>query len=342
VTAARDRRRHARNYWLLAQQRADEGRLDEAHGYLTRAGRLDPSSREIRRAEASLSYARGDLAAAERQLRRLYASSSGRDAATCHLLGNIHLFREDGARALELYREAAASGGESPELCYNRGLACYLLADLDGAEAEFLAALEFDLDYGRAMDGLGCVDKARGRTDSAIAWFQMAADADAALYEAHQHLGEALFERGMLDQARSHLRRAGALDPGRPEAHRLLGEIHAARKEWRQALLRWQRAAEAAPECDEALSGMGRACAALGRPDDAMQYLELALDANPENLWARVDLAALHLRAGRRRRALDHLRRAQRLAGDDPRIAYLIAHALHPGGRDAVWGRRRG
>ena len=331
MSAPKDRRRHAHNYCVLARQRADEGRLEEARRYLARAGRLDPANTDVRRTTAAVSYAVGDMDAAERDMDRLYRSPM-RDATTCHLLGNIHLARDQAGRALDLYREAAALGGDGPELCYNRALALYLLADLDRAEAEFAAALEFDPDYGRAMDGMGCLERARGRLESATAWFEAAAEADPALPEAQEHLGEALYEAGIFDQAEEHLERAEALDPGRPNTHRLLGEVHAARNQWRQALLHWQRATEAAPDSDEALRGTARALMALGQPDDARRYLEQSLDVNPENVRARVDLGTLYLDTGQLQEALEHLRHAERLAGDNPQIALLIDRALSQSG----------
>lgn len=330
MSTPRDRRRHAQNYCVLARQQADEGRLEQAAAYLSRAARLDPANADVRRTTAALCYARGDLEAAERELERLYRSPL-RDEVACHLLGNIHLSRDHVARALDLYREAADLGGDGPELCYNRALAQYL-GDLDRAEAEFAAALEFDPDYGRAMDGMGCVERSRGSQEGAIAWFEAAAEADPSLPDAHEHLGEAHYESGIYDEAEHHLERAAALDPDRLNVQRMLGEIHASRKQWRQALLHWQRAAEAAPDCDETLRGMARACAALGRPDDAKRYFELSLDANPKNVGARVDLGALYLDTGQLQRALEHLRHAERLADDDPRIAALIDRALRESG----------
>lgn len=324
------RRRHAHNYCVLARRQADEGRFDEALVCLARARRLDPSNSDVRRASAAVYYAMGDLAAAEQELDHLHSSLEP-DATTCHLLGNICLARNDGPRALHLYAEAASLGGDGPELCYNRALARYYMADLEGGEAEFRAALRFDPGYGRAMDGLGCLERARGRTESAMTWFRMAAEADESLCEAHEHLGEMLLEQGRLEEAERYLEHARALDLERPRPHQLLGEIHAARQEWRQALFHWQRAADSAPGCDEALHGVARACLALGRANDAREYLEQSLHANPGNIRARVDLGALYLRAGERHRALEHLRQAQRLAGDNRQIATLIARALWAG-----------
>jgi tetratricopeptide (TPR) repeat protein len=337
VSAARDRRRRARNYSVLARQCADGHRFEEALSHLAKARQLDPANRDIRQATATIYYATGDLAAAERELTSLY-SSPGCDAITCALLGNVHLARDEAARALELYREAASLGGDGRELSYNRGLARYLTADLDGAQAEFMAALDFDPGHARAMDGLGCVEQARGNGERAVTWFESAAQADGSLCDVQEHLGEALFESGVLERAERHLERAAALDPARAEPQRLLGEIHAAREEWRAALLHWQRAVEAAPAPparqtpgkDEALRGMARACMALDRPHDAKRYLEESLEANPGNVRACLDLGTLCLRVGERRRALEHLRRAQHLAGDDPQIARLIARALRP------------
>jgi len=66
----------------------------------------------------------------------------------------------------------------------------------------------------------------------------------------------------------------------------LLGESALRRQDWAKAAEQLQRCLELNPNFDNAMTGLARALAKLGRADDATNWLEKAVQSNPQNYRA--------------------------------------------------------
>ena len=83
---------------------------------------------------------------------------------------------------------------------------------------------------------------------------------------------------------------------------------------------------------------MGRAARELGRPEEAVQHFERAMQIEPGTMEPLFELAKLRLSQGRPAAADRILRRALELSPDDPATLHNVAEALRTAGRyeDAI------
>lgn len=94
-----------------------------------------------------------------------------------------------------------------------RGYRWLGLGDPERAEVAFEHALEFDRDQAEALNGLGVVERRRGRNDAARALFRRALAARQDFAEAHVNMGECQVALGRPDLGEPEFRAALAIDP---------------------------------------------------------------------------------------------------------------------------------
>jgi Flp pilus assembly protein TadD len=162
----------------------------------------------------------------------------------------------------------------------------------------------------------------------------------------HNERGIELADRGWLEEAEKEFRKAIALDPESAHPHENLAMLHARQKHWREALRAHLRAVEVEPESSgarftlasflathalemaeaeyreaiaadpehaEAHLELGLALADMGRPEEGLKELAIAVRLAPEDGVARHELAGLLMDEGDYRTAIGHLREASRL-----------------------------
>jgi tetratricopeptide (TPR) repeat protein len=115
---------------------------------------------------------------------------------------------DEAVRAYE--RSLPAAGVEAH---FNLGNCRYQLADLDGAEAAFAAAVAEEPDYAEAWNNLGITRSARQRRTEAIAAFEQALRIRPHYADAHFNLADVLAAVGDMGRARSHWRAYLGFDP---------------------------------------------------------------------------------------------------------------------------------
>ena len=120
----------------------------------------------------------------------------------------------------------------------------------------FEQALALDPDYPRAHAGFAVV--------LLCEWFRMAGSAQA-----------------MLDSALEHAERAVAIDCDDYECHEALGWILLHCKQFDLSEQHYRRAIELNPNSPAELAAMGSSCSFQGRPDEAIQWFELARRIDP-------------------------------------------------------------
>jgi tetratricopeptide (TPR) repeat protein len=97
---------------------------------------------------------------------------------------------------------------------------------------------------------------------------------------------EDAFQRHQDDQAEALLTEVQQKDPQIYVIPFLLGESALRRQNWNQAAEQLQRCLALNPNFDNAMTGLARALAKLGRIDEAKDWLQKALQSNPQNYRA--------------------------------------------------------
>ncbi|HEX6202294.1 MAG TPA: tetratricopeptide repeat protein, partial [Thermoanaerobaculia bacterium] len=229
-----------------------------------------------------------------------------------------------------------------PALLVHLGEVHRLQGDLPAAKESFTAALAASPGYPSARAGLGQVALAEGRWQEAADHLEAALAAVPAANLLHYPLAMAYRGLGELEEAESHLARRGVvgLRPPDPEIDALAavrtGErVH--RTRGRQALrigrvddavAAFRRALEASPESVEARVDLAAALSAQEKPLEAIALLRQAVAAAPDNGTARYNLGVLLHHQGDAEEALVHLRRAVELAPADGEAQLALANAL--------------
>lgn len=204
---------------------------------------------------------RGDLVAAEAQLRRVLAIRPG----TPPELGNLAtvLSRQGRhAQAMEFFAQGLAANPDDVVLLSHQGLTQMLMGDVEAAEASLERAAALDPSYPHGQFNLGVLRFGQGRHRDAIA----------------------LFERTLV------------LDPGLADAYLNLGSAYAAVEEYDSALGPWARLRQIQPNNAALIHNIALANARLGRPDSAIADFERAIELDPDNAASRRELKRLRER----------------------------------------------
>ena len=105
------------------------------------------------------------------------------------------------------------------------------------------------------------------------------------------------FQRGQDDQAEALLTEVEQKDPQLYVIPFMLGESALRRENWGAAAEQLQRCLTLNPNFDNAMTGLARALAKLGRTDEARNWLQKALQINPENYRALYQMGLLDARS---------------------------------------------
>lgn len=208
--------------------------------------------------------------------------------------------------------------------------------DVDGAESDFARAVELQPDEPAGHVGLARVHLERGEAQRAVDLLLPLIGASRGQPHLHLILGNAYRQLGRLEEARRHLQR------GQGERLERLDPWTAALAEFRFGFgSRVSRASrqlsegqtELAVQTFEELRGerptdlrvltkLGLGYLTLGRIEDALEVLELAVREHPDSFRSHLDLASALEMSGDPDRALVHIRRAIEL---NPEFALAYA-----------------
>ncbi|MBN1206569.1 MAG: tetratricopeptide repeat protein [Myxococcaceae bacterium] len=238
---------------------------------------------------------RGDLAIAklQRYLAQRPERLAGSDFQIHELIGKAHLIRRDPASARASFQRAQAGRPESHTL--QMGLA---------------AVLEME----------GKTQEARALIQGLVSRFPQAP-------EPKERLGRILLAAG--DVAGAETQAVALVKLGSTaNAHLLLGDVRLAQKKPTEAEAEYRKVLQLAPGHIGAQIAVGKALQAQGRNEEAIRYLEAAVQAGGNNLDLWASLGSVNRRAGRFQRAVEVHRRVVELA---PRLAlgYLLLGADH-------------
>lgn len=133
----------------------------------------------------------------------------------------------------------------------------------------------------------------RGDKRKALYYASYAADEDPSFIEAYELTGRLLLENGDLEGAKKSFSEILSLEPDNIAAHHMLGVICSKESRWLDAIQEWEVVLEIDPESDETLRELGCAINLMGDGEKAVKLLHRALEINPENVQAKLDLRRL-------------------------------------------------
>ncbi len=171
---------------------------------------------------------------------------------------------------------------------------------------------------------MGLCHSLLGHYRKALGLVKKAISLDPYLLEAYDLYGRLCLETGRYDEAEAAYRYILQYDNEAQNAHYMLGVVLARQHKWDEAIKEWERAIEIAPDMDDAIRELGWAWNMLGDVERSIHMLRKALELNPYNLQARIDLSAVLIGQRFFREAMRELEIALKLDPDNHIIEELL------------------
>lgn len=185
-----------------------------------------------------------------------------------------------------------------------------------------------------ALEGaLGCFDRAVERDPE----FALAHARRAQTLALLEDLGERGRE-GDFKEATKEAEYAVDLAPNLPESHAVLGLVRTLAWTWDGAEESFRRALEIKSDDADALQWYSVLLSARGQLEEAVEALERARDLDPLSTRVHLSLAALHFYARDSEAALERVRTAQQLSGDDS-VGVVVEALVHEASGDPEHAR---
>jgi len=137
----------------------------------------------------------------------------------------------------------------------NRGLVRHQQNDIDGAIADFNAAIRISPGLAEAYLGRGVAYRVKGDRNKALADFDRTIAINNHLTEAYVDRAELSLDRGQPEAALGDLDVAMKLNPRLAESYYLLGHVRLAKKEYKAAMASFDQAIQLKPEMASAYHG---------------------------------------------------------------------------------------
>ena len=185
------------------------------------------------------------------------------------------------------------------EQCFCRALIRYHTGDMDGAGADYDAALHINPRFAEACYNRGLVRLAQNRLDEAIADFDAALLIKPDFAEVYGNRGNARHAQGRLDEAIADYDAALRINPQDTRAYTNRGNVHQAQGRLNEAIADYDTALGIDPQNASAHNNRGLARAAQGRLDEAFANYDAALRINPQYAEAYFNRGSAHQARGR-------------------------------------------
>ncbi len=223
-----------------------------------------------------------------------------------HLLGLITLNAGDPRKAVELITKSIEiTPGNAAAFC-NRGSARQLLADFDGALADFDRAVAADEDFAEAHLSRGMLLRRLGKYQAALSSLDRAIRILPALAAAHFHRGIVLRELNRQTEALQSYDRAISLRPDHVEAYVNRGNVYRDLQRWDLALEDFDKAWSIDGRCAEALCHRGNVQSELNDLDSAVASYDEAIAVRPDYVEAHCNKSVALLLAGKLEEGWEH------------------------------------
>ncbi len=262
------------------------------------------------------------------------------DADAHYELGNLNarLGRLDAAA--QAYAAAVAADSTHDRARHNLAV---VKAD-QGRLPRAIELLEQMPGYAPALRTLALFYSKQGRYDLAENTLRTALKADMEHPEVRRQLGQLYLRQGRYTEARAELNRALMLDSTQTESRRLLGLLYLAERRYNEALVAFNQVIERDPHLIEAHYNLASTLSALKREKEAQAALDRfetlsahatqiarlrrQLDAQPDHLATRMELAYHYRQLTKNDAALTHYRSAQNTHPNDLEVLVQLSGLL--------------
>jgi tetratricopeptide (TPR) repeat protein len=204
-------------------------------------------------------------------------------------------------RAIEEFRAALTCDRANPQYQLSLGRALRDTGRLDEAESYLESLWQRTPEDGTINLALARVAARRGSVDDAIRYYHNAmygvwsTDPDANRRDARLELVEFLLRKGARAQAQSELVALAAFLPPDPALHLRAADLLAQAQDYPDALAEYERVLRLDHGNPAALAGAGEAASHGGRYRTAQRYLQLAVNAKPQDPALRYLLSSANL-----------------------------------------------
>jgi tetratricopeptide (TPR) repeat protein len=200
------------------------------------------------------------------------------------LAGVVASLQQEWQVSLQKFTTALTVSENLPEAYYGRGVARYHLGDYDGAITDLTAATQRLPRYALAYLWLGKARDRRGNLGEAEKAYRQAVDTDPGMSAAWFDLGILSYRAGKLSQAEEYLKKAGDDFPLAAQRWWYLGVMAQSQQRWDEAVDDFNRAIQLDPALFQAYLEQGKILLShLGKPKEALGFLEKAVSLQPQN-----------------------------------------------------------
>jgi len=230
---------------------------------------------------------------------------------------------------------AGACSSPSPiESHYNRGLDAYDRGDLATAISEFQLVTEDNPENYRAWFNLGVAYQDQDAHDPAERAYLKVLGIKADNGRAHVNLAAIYAKRGDPGSALRHLQLAADAEPDRAFPITAMGHYWEGRGHEQRAEELYRQAVERERTHVDSNYHLGALLAKSGRFEEGLDYLERALEVDPNDVPSLMEAGSAYARTGRRVKAIMALQRAElRARKIEPGLYLDLATLLEADGR---------
>jgi tetratricopeptide (TPR) repeat protein len=268
----------------LANVYQELGRPEDAERSLRQALELDPDNLRIYGALARSLRERGE---SEREI-ALYREILARHPdhhATLVALGEAQMAEDDLQGAIKTFSTVVERYPEDIQSVKNLGYLRFEARDLAGAEGLFQRAVESGPGEHEAAFFLGVVRRRMGQGDAALQAFETIPPDHTHFAEARTQIAAIYERRGQYEKALAEVERASKLDPSR-DLDLYAATLRGKAGDFDGAVSHIERLLAEQPDDDELLFNLGVVYGEAKRTEEAIAWMQRALERNPENASA--------------------------------------------------------
>jgi len=284
--------------YLLGVVQLREGRAAEAVDLITRAIVFGQAKAPALLENLGAAYfLNGDLAGAERELRRALAAG-GTGSLLYMRLGIVLAALKHPEEAEKMLREAQHQDPENSDIGINLGNVLAERGLIDAALEQYSRVLGADQRHLTALFNIGTLNRQCGRLDSAIEAYHQLLSVAPDHIGAMINLGTIYEHLGKLVEAEQLYKKVLSVEPDNVLALSNLSSVLLAKGWHEDALSYCRRAIELSPDFTDALVNLGSIHAVRGQLDVASRAYHRALQLAPEDHEVRSWCGTLELAKG--------------------------------------------
>lgn len=248
------------------------------------------------------------------------------DAQVLSLLGSAYLGKGNHPQAARLFQEAAQAQ-DSPSIQTGLGLSLLGTGQGDAGYAALLRAYEQAPPSAQAGVPLALAHLKRGEARQAVAVVDSILQREPGNVSLLNLLGVAKLAAGDRSGARAAYVAAIKASPNLYPAHLNLARLDEADGQVERARQRYLGILKAKPNHADAMLELARLDEEMGRPNDALRWLDKDASLDGRDVRPRLARHGLHLRAGQAQQSLEAARDAQAIAPNHPATLMALADA---------------